>query len=140
MSKYKIRPIEYFFTSIHDEGGEAHELLSHLAEQGINLLGFSAMPVGPERTQLYLFPDEAAKLQQVAKDAGLPLEGPHGALLVQGDDELGALAKIHGRLQEGNVNVVASSGLADGHGSFTYIIYVSPDQYQAALSALETFE
>ena len=41
------------------------------------------------------------------------LVGPHRAFLVQGDDHLGALAEIHRRLFEGNINVYASSGVTE---------------------------
>ncbi len=36
-------------------------------------------------------------LAAAAEKAGLPLDGPHPALLVQGDDELGALAGVQAR-------------------------------------------
>jgi len=64
------------------------------------------------------------------------LDGPHRALLVRGDDELGALASVHERLYEASVNVYASSGVADGRGSYGYIIHVRPEEYERAASAL----
>ncbi len=104
---------------------------------GINLLAATAIPVGPMRTQLTLFPEDAAKMESEAKKAGLVLDGPHRALLVQGDDELGALAGVHERLYEANVNVYASSGVTDGKGSYGYILYVRPEEYERAAAALE---
>ena len=53
-----------------------------------------------------------------AKQAGLVMDGPHPALLVRGDDELGALAEVHMKLYTAKVNVYASSGVADGRGEF----------------------
>ncbi|UCE86633.1 MAG: hypothetical protein JSU66_02535, partial [Deltaproteobacteria bacterium] len=64
------------------------------------------------------------------------LDGPHPALLVQGDDELGALAGVHALLHEANVNVYASSGVTDGKGSYGYVIYVRPEDYERAAAAL----
>ena len=75
--------------------------------------------------------------REEAKKAGLVLNGPYPALLVQGDDELGALAQVHERLYEAGVNVYASSGVADGHGSYGYIVYVRQDEYDQAAAALE---
>ncbi len=72
-----------------------------------------------------------------AGNAGLALDGPHPALLVQGDDELGALAGVHERLYEANVNVYASSGVADGGGSYGYVVYVRPEDFEKAAGVFE---
>ncbi|NUO83094.1 hypothetical protein HUU05_23735 [candidate division KSB1 bacterium] len=133
---FKIRRVDYFYTTVKDQAGEAYKLLSQLASLGINLLAFSGIPTGPIRTQLTLFPEDSLKMKDAANKAGLRLDGPHPALLVQGDDELGALAGIHEKLFEANVSVYASSGVSDGRGSYGYIIYVRPDQYETAGKAL----
>ncbi len=133
---YRIRRVDYFSATVRDEPGEAFHLLSRLAELGINLLAFTGVPVGPMHTQLTLFPEDTPRLVNAARQAGLQLDGPHPALLVQGDDELGALAGIHEHLYEASVNVYASSGVADGSGSYGYVIYVRPEQYERAAAAL----
>ncbi len=51
------------------------------------------MNIGPANTQLTIFPDDSLKLISEAKKAGLDLDGPHPAILVQGDDKLGAFRK-----------------------------------------------
>jgi hypothetical protein len=56
---------------------------------------------------------------------------------VQGDDELGALAGIHGRLQEAGVSVFASNGVADGRGHYGYVLYVRPEEIEQAATALQ---
>lgn len=132
-----IRRVEYFTTTVQDQPGEAYKLLSQLADLGLNLLAFTAVPVGPLRAQLTIFPEDTLKMADAARKAALVLDGPHPALLVQGDDELGALARIHAKLYEANVNVYASSGVADGRGSFGYVIYVRPEDYERAASALD---
>jgi hypothetical protein len=133
---FTIRRVDYFYTTVKDQPGEAYKLLSELASLGVNLLAFSGVPMGPMRTQFTLFPEDALKLADAAKKAGFGLDGPTPALLVQGDDELGALADIHRKLYEANVNVYASSGVADGKGSFGYVIYVRPEEYDRAAKAL----
>jgi hypothetical protein len=133
---FTIRRTEYFYTTVKDQPGEACRLLSTLAARGINLLAFTAVPIGPMHTQLAVFPEDSGTLVHEARQAGLPIDGPHPALLVQGDDELGALAKVHLRLYEGGVNVYASSGVADGKGSFGYVIYVRPEDFERAVEAL----
>lgn len=133
---YEIRRVSYFHATVRDAPGEAHKVLSALAELGVNLVAFTAVPVGPLHTQLTIFPGAPLKLQSEARRAGLALDGPHPALLVQGDDELGALARIHAKLYEAGVNVYASSGVTDGRGSFGYVIYVRPEQFELAAEAL----
>jgi hypothetical protein len=132
----RIRRIDYFSATVSDQPGEAHKVLEQLEQLGINLVAFTAVPTGPARAQLTMFPEDAARLANEAKRAGLALDGPHPALLVQGDDELGALARIHAKLYAANVNVYASSGVADGRGSFGYVIYVRPEEYERAAAAL----
>jgi len=134
---FKISKVNYFYCSVVDQPGEGHKLLSQLEKSGVNLLAFTAIPVGPERTQLTLFPQSSEKLIDLAKGAKLSLDGPHPALLVSGDDELGALAEIHQKLFEVKVNVYASNGVADGRGGFGYILYIRPEEYDRALAALE---
>ena len=133
---FKIRRVEYFYTTVVDQPGEAYKLLSQLADVGINLLAFTAVPVGPIRTQLSLFPDDPARLSTEGKRIGMALDGPHRALLVQGDDELGALAEIHAKLYEAEVNVYASNGVTDGEGSYGYVVYVRPEEFERAAHAL----
>ena len=133
---FSIRRVDYFYAAVQDEPGQAYQLLAQLAESGINLLAFAAIPVGPMRAQLTLFPEQNRPLLEVARKANLPLDGPHPALLVQGDDTLGALAEVHEKLYEIGADIFASTGVTDGRGSFGYVVYVRPEEYQRAAKAL----
>jgi hypothetical protein len=133
---FRIRKVDYYYATVKDQPGEAYKLLSLFAETGINLLAFHAIPVGPSNSQLALFPEDHQQLERSAKKSGFTLDGPHPALLVQGDDELGALVGIHEKLYQADVNVFASNGITDGDDSFGYIIYVSPKDYDKATQAL----
>ena len=64
------------------------------------------------------------------------VDGPHPALLVQGDDELGALVEVHQRLFESRVSVYASSAVTDGAGSYGYVLYIRAEDYPRAVAAL----
>jgi hypothetical protein len=133
---HTIRRVEYYYANIRDELGAAYRVLAQLAELGVNLLAFTAVPSGPSLAQFALFPQDPNKLAAEATAAQLKLEGPYHAFLVQGDDELGALASVHERLFRAGVDVYASSGVTDGRGSFGYVVYVREDQYQQAADAL----
>ena|SRR5579862_876350 len=133
---HSVRRIDYFYTTVADRPGKAYELLQTLADLGINLLAFAAVPIGPLYTQLTLFPQDRGKLVHEAQSASLVLDGPHPALMVQGDDELGALTDLHMKLANASVNVYASTGVADGRGSFGYVLYVRPEEFERAAAAL----
>ena len=132
---FRIRRADYYYAVIEDLPERGAAVLDALAEGGVNLLAFSAVPSGV-RTELTLFPEDDARLEAAARRAGLRLDGPHPALLVQGDDELGALARIHERLYQAGVDVYASSGVTDGHGSFGYVVYLRPADIAKAEAAL----
>ena len=133
---FTIRPVEYYYANVRDELGAAYRVLSQLAERGVSLLAFTAVPSGPALAQFALFPDDPNRLAAEARAAGLPLDGPYHALLVQGDDELGALASVHARLVDARIQIYASTGVTDGLGAFGYLVYVREDQFGEATSAL----
>lgn len=132
----KIRRACYFYTTVRDRPGEAFKLLSQLAAKEVSLFAFSAVPVGPDRSQLTLFPESVDQLASAAENAGLTLDGPYPALIVHGDDKLGALADVHARLYDAKINVFASSGVTDGKGDFGYVLYLRPDEMDRAMEAL----
>lgn len=131
-----IKKIEYFNITVKDQPGEAYHLLSQLANLGISMSAFSAIPLGPNATQLTIFPDNSQKMSKELKLAGQKLDGPHKALLVQGDDELGALVEIHQKLFHAKVNISAATGVTDGKDSFGYVIYLRSDEFEKAVKAL----
>jgi hypothetical protein len=131
-----IKKVEYYYTTVKDQPGEAYRILAELAGLGINLQAFTAVPIGPTTTQLTIFPEEPALLKKEAANVGMILDGPHPALLVRGDDDLGALAEIHLKLFAARVNVYSASGVTDGRGSFGYVIYVKSEDYERAATAL----
>lgn len=132
----KIRKAEYFYCTVEDQPGESYKLLALLAEVGVNLLAFTAVPSGLLNTQFTLFPEDSNKLIAEAKRASLVIHGPVPALLVQGTDELGALTEIHKKLYDAGVNVVASNAVTDGKGGFGYIIYLRTEHYNTAAEIL----
>jgi hypothetical protein len=132
----RIRRVDYFYLNVKDEPGEAYKLLALFAARGINLYAFTAVPTGESRAQLTIFPEDASQLASEARLARLEIDGPHPALLVQGDDQLGALADVHRKLFDAGVNVYAASGVADGRGGFGYLIYIRHEDFERAARTL----
>jgi hypothetical protein len=131
-----ISRVQYFYTTVKDKPGEAYNFLERLCAAGVNLLAFNAIPMGPELTQLVVYPEHTDVFRNAVRIAGFALTGPHDAFLIQGDDQLGAFAEIHRKLYEENINVSASGGVTDGRGGYGYTIWVRPDDFDKAARAL----
>lgn len=129
----KARIVDYFYTMVKDNPGEACKILSHFAREEVNLLAFSAVPVGHEQTQLVVFPEHTDRLVRAAEKSGLSLVGPQHAVLIQGDDRLGALVGLLQKLCDARIDMSSSWGVTDGRGGYGYVIHVrAEDVAQAA--------
>ena len=131
-----VRRIEYFYATVGDRPGEARRLLEHLSERGVNLVAFTAFPVGSGQSQLDFIPESASQLQKAAADADVSLVGPKKAFLIQGDDRIGALHQYHLMLANAGINVRAANGTCGGTGTFGYVLWVAPEDYEQAAKAL----
>ena len=131
-----VRKVEYFYTTVSDKPGEGRRLLEHLSEKGVNLVAFTAFPIGGDQAQLDFFPESTEQLQKAAADAGITLVGPKKAFLIQGEDRVGALHEHHLKLSNAGINVHAANGVCNGSGRFGYVLWVKPENYEAAARAL----
>ncbi|MHC4944372.1 MAG: ACT domain-containing protein [Planctomycetota bacterium] len=131
-----VNQADYFYATVKDAPGEGRKLLEFLSAHGINLLAFTAFPVGEGKTQLDLFSEDNALLRKAAEEAGIPLVGPKKAFLLQGDDRTGVLGEYHLRLADAGVNVIAANGVCDGSGRFGFVLWVNPEDQGRAAEAL----
>jgi hypothetical protein len=138
--KASVRFVPYFYARVEGDPDAAYDWLEELASAEVDLLAFSAVPYGPNHVELTMFPVEPEALQRSSLAHGTELIGPFHALLVQGDDRLGALSEIHRELRDAGVNVYASSGVTDGEGRFGYIVYVREQDTRAAAKIVEANE
>ena len=133
--KDQIRIVDCYYVTVHDRPGEGHRLLEHISERGISLTAFTAIPTGEDETQICLVTNHVEKLEAAAEDAGVQFVGPKKALLVQGDDRIGALHAYHLTLANAGINVFSSSGVCDGKGGFGFILWVEPEDFDKAFDA-----
>ena len=131
-----VQILEYFYTRVEERPGNAYQMLAQLASEEVNLLAFSAVPFGPNYVEFTIFTENTANLARAAEKFGWTLIGPQHAIVIQGDDRLGALAEVHKKLAEAKVSVYASSGVTDGRGHYGYVIYVKEGDHTAAAQAL----
>ena len=135
---FDIKRVEYYNTTVEGQAGEASKLLSLFAGAGVSLLAFKAVLLEPGRTRFTLFPNDGVKMTEGAKQAGLKLDGPYSALLIEGDDESGALADIYEKLSQADIHVDESSGIADINGGYGVVLYLKQEDCEKAAVALET--
>jgi hypothetical protein len=131
-----VRNAEYFYIRIAGSPEKSYEFLAQLASAEVSLLAFSAVPFGPNHLELTIFPDRSDIFIQLARKLGWEVAGPQHAFLVQGDDNLGALADIQRMLLEADVEIYASSGVTDGGGRYGYLIYFKEEDNERAARAL----
>lgn len=132
----QIRMVDYFYTCVDDKPGEGYRLLARLKRREINFLAFSAFPSGPGQVQLNFFPSDHEALQRAAGELNVQLMGPKKAILIQGDDKMGALADVFRIFYDVGINIHAASCVADDRGGFGLIIWISPNDYEEAARAL----
>jgi hypothetical protein len=130
-----IQRVEYFYTQVQDKPGEGARVLQVFARAQVNLLAFSGFPHG-RRAQLDFVPTDQAAFKAAAKAAKIKLVGPKTAFLIQGEDRVGAIAEIIGKLARAKINVTALDAVASGQGRFGAILWVNPRQTARAASLL----
>ncbi len=132
----KVRIVEYFYTMVNDRPGEACRILSQLASEEVNLLAFSAVPIGHDHTQLVIYPEHVDRLARAAEKAGFTLTGPQRAILIQGDDRLGALVGYLQKLYDAKINLSSSTGVTDSRGGYGYVIHLRAEDIDRAAQAM----
>ena len=131
----ETRLVEYFYVEAPDKPGEAFRILNHLKEAGVNLLAFSGFPKG-RRAQLDFIPEDPAAFKVAAKQARLKLVGPKKGFLIQGEDRVGALAEVLGKLAEAAINVTATDAVTAGAGRYGVLLWVKPRDVKRAAKVL----
>jgi hypothetical protein len=129
-----IRLADYFYTECPDRPGEAARALAQLKDAGVNLLAFSAFPVG-RRSQLDFVPEDPAAFRAVAKKARWKLTGPKKVFLIAADDRVGAVADLAAKLAAVKINITATQAAVAGAGRFGALLWVAPRDVKRAAQA-----
>lgn len=130
-----VRLVDYFYTEVPNKVGEGAKALQVLKDAGVNLVAFSGFPSG-RRAQLDFFPADAAAFKAVAKANRWKLVGPKRGFLVQGDERIGAVADLVGKLAAANISVIAvdAVGVDQRYGA---LCWVAPRDVKKAAKVLE---
>jgi hypothetical protein len=130
-----IRLAEYFYVETSDRAGEGARILEHLRGAGVNLTALHAFPAG-RKTQVDFVPASATEFKAAARAAKWKVVGPKKALIIEGEDRVGALADYFRRLGEAKINVTASTAIIAGAGRFGAILWVKSKDVRRAATVL----
>lgn len=110
-----IRKADYFSMPVPNRAGSGARVLATLKAGGVNLLAFSGFP---ERggAQVDFVPEDTKKFLAAAKLAGLRLSARKTVFLMQGDDRIGVVAGVLGKLAAARISVVSMQAVCAGKG------------------------
>jgi hypothetical protein len=130
-----VQRVEYFYVQVPNRPGEGAQRLAALAESGINLLAFSGFPEG-RGSQLDFVPADPGAFRGFARKAKWKVVGPKRALLITGEDRVGAVADAHVKLAAAGINVTAVVATCAGAGRYGAILWVAPRDFARAAKLL----
>lgn len=129
-----IRAVDYFYMLVPQKAGEAAKALRALKDAGVNLIAFSGFPEG-RRGQLDFIPVDATAFKNAAKGGKWKIVGPKRAFLIQGDDRVGAVAEVAGKLADAKINVTAIDAVCTD-GRYGALCWVAPRDFKKAALVL----
>lgn len=131
-----VRRVKCYYAEVPDRPGGAAKVLNALKVARVNLIAFTGFPTTAGRAELDLVPTNARAFLAAGRQAGIKLEGPDVAFLVQGADRVGAVADILTKLGRARINVVAMKSVAAGRRRYAAILWVKPRNVAKAAEIL----
>jgi hypothetical protein len=129
-----IRQVDYFYMQVAHKTGEGAKVLRALEDAWVNLSAFSGFPAG-RRAQLDFIPADAAAFKAVAKANKWKVVGPKRAFLIQGDDRVGVIADIVGKLADAKINLTALDAVS-ADGRYGALCWVAARDFKKAARVL----
>lgn len=130
-----VRKASYYSMKVPQRPGAGAQLLAALKAAKVNLLAFTGFPEGGG-AQVDFVPQDNAKFVKAARQAKLRISARKTAFLARGDDRVGALTGVLGRLAKAKVNVVSVQAVTAGKRRFGAILWVKPKDVAKAARAL----
>ncbi len=134
---YTTHKVNYCYITVGNRAGAAVNILDQLKAASINLLAFSGFPGKGGKAQVDLVADKLIGIQRLAKKNGWKLSKSKKAFLIQGSDQVGAVAGPIARLAKAKINITAADAVAAGKGRYGMILWVKPKVYNRAAKALK---
>jgi len=118
-----VRKASYYSMKVPQRPGSGAQLLAALKAAKVNLLAFTGFPQGGG-AQVDFVPQDNAKFLKVARKAKLRISSRKTVFLAQGDDRVGALTQILGKLAQAKINVVALDAVTAGKRRYGAMFWV----------------
>jgi hypothetical protein len=131
-----LRRVDSYSMEVPNRPGEAYRILQTLDEAGVDLVFFTAYPLGEDKAVVDLVVHDPSRLQYALQTKHLPAVQRTPAFMISGPARLGGAAEILRRLADARINVHAASGTAQG-GAFGMVLWIPPSDFEAAARALE---
>ena len=132
----RVRKVSYCKVMLTSRAGQGAKVLAALRDAGVDLLAFTGFPAGAGKAQVDLVAESPGVIRRVAGRHGWKVSGAKKAFLIQGDDKVGAVAGVLGRLARAGINVTAVDAVAAGKRRYGMILWVKPRDYARAAKAL----
>jgi len=130
-----VRKASYYSMKVPQRPGSGAQLLAALKAAKVNLLAFTGFPEGGG-AQVDFVPQDNAKFVRAARQAKLRISSRKTVFLVQGEDRVGALAQVLGKLAKARMNVVAVNAVTAGRRRYGMMFWVKPKDVAKAARLL----
>jgi len=126
---------DYFYIEASDSPGEGARALGALRDAGVDLIALSGFPAG-RRAQIDFVPTDATAFRAAARKARWKVTGPKKVFVIQGEDRMGVMADLYGKLAAAKINVISSQAICAGAGRFGGLLWVAPRDVKRAAKVL----
>lgn len=131
-----VRKASYYSIKVPQRPGSGAQLLAALKAAKVNLLAFTGFPASGG-AQVDFIPKDNARFTQAARKAKMKLSARKTVFLAQGNDKVGALTQILGRLAKAKINVVSLQAVTAGKGRYGAMFWVKAKDVAKASRALK---
>jgi len=118
-----VRKASYYSMKVPQRPGSGAQLLAQLKAAKVNLLAFTGFPAGGG-AQVDFIPKDNARFTQAARKAKMKLSARKTVFLAQGNDKVGALTQILGKLAKEKINLVSLQAVTAGKGRYGAMFWV----------------
>ena len=130
-----VRKVSYYSMKVPQRPGSGAQLLAALKAAKVNLLAFTGFPAGGG-AQVDFVPQDNAKFVRAARQAKLRISSRKTVFLAQGEDRVGALTRVLGKLASARINVVAVNAVTAGRRRYGMMFWVKPKDVAKAARLL----
>jgi hypothetical protein len=120
-----VRKADYFYVEVANQAGAGAMYLKALREAGVSLLAFTGFP-SERKAQIDFVPEDTAAFRAAAKRNKWKLSARKTVFLVQGDDRLGAIHEVIGKLAAAKISITALDAVTAGGGRYGAMFWVKP--------------